>query len=217
MNWTTLAGRTPPWLMPVASGVLAVSLAVTGFWGYSTNRDLEQAQTDLAAGRETIDDQVAQLGGLREDLERAEAAADRLTANVTDLEARVGNQDACIAALEVDGGILGDVADKQIEINNLTADGSVWVEAEVEYEELTTTALDAYFEAYSAAWDGRYDAANEWIDRGNVAVESSDLLVDTMNAEIDKANGLIDEVNAMLDDYAANDISMCLPSQSASS
>lgn len=216
MDSSTLVASGRRWLAPVLCVVLAISLALTGFWAYSLNRDLEEAQSELAAARETIAGQSEQLAALRSDIDREVARGDELSADVAGLEARVANQDACIAALEIDASILNDVADMQIELNNLTAIGSVWAAASDEYDALTGTALDAYYEAYSVAFDGNYAAANEWIASGNVAIASSNAAVDTMNVEIDKANALIEESDALLGEYAANDISMCLPSTDAS-
>lgn len=209
--------RRPPWFLPVASGVLALSLAVTATWGYITNRDLEQTQADLAAAREIVVDQDEQLRALGRNLEREEARADELVADVIALEARVRNQDACIAALDVDASILTDVGTKQREIHNLTAEGSDWAEAIIKREAATDDALDSYFQAYSAAWDGLYAAANDWVERGNAQVRESNVQLSVMNTEIDKVNALLDEVEALLDEYTRNDISICMPSLGSSS
>lgn len=207
MNWGALVRRPPPRLL--ASGVLALSLAATVTWGYITNRDLEQTRADLAAARDTIDDQSSQLAGLRGDLEEEEAGAAELRSTVTDLQttvdelrSSVASSEACASSLAQNVTDLGDILDRQVTLNNLTAEGSIWARASDANTALTNQSDEAWYNAYSAAFDGDYAGANYWVDQAQARIAEANSQVDIMNAEIDKGNAEIDAIDVALAELA---------------
>ena len=209
--------RIPSWALRVAVGVLAVAFVLTATWGYVTASDLGQTRTSLAAADANVSQLSTEVAGLRGDLAEQESRGDALDARVAALTDRVKDQDECIAAQSAGLGLLEQIHSIQVSINNLTAENSVAAKADDARTVAFSAAIDAYFEAYSAAWDGRYQAANNWIDEGNAQGSEAGRQTSIYNAEIDKVNELVGEVETVLDQYAAVDVTSCRTASSASS
>lgn len=203
--------RLPSWLLPALVAALSLALVTTGTWGFITTND-------LSAARATIDQQNLRIAGLQTDLAQEKTRGDGLAASVANLQARVKNQDACIGALAIDASTLNQIAAKQTTLSNMTAKGSTWANASLARDAAEAAALDDYYQAYRAAWDGSYSSANTWVARGNTQIKEASRQLDVMNAEIAKADQLVDEVDGMLGSYATgSDLSVCTAPSSGSS
>jgi septal ring factor EnvC (AmiA/AmiB activator) len=197
-----------PWLR-VTVVLLAVALVGTGTWGYETGQNLARTEHDLATAKATINQDSSQIAALKTNLSAANSRSDDLAAQVTALQARVQNQDACIVALGKAGKLLSDVGTTEVQINNLTAKGSAWAKANDARDTALIAANNDYYNAYSAAWDGSYAAANSWVSKGNAQIDRANKDLDTMDAQIATANELQAEVTGMLQEYDASDLAVC--------
>lgn len=204
-----------PWLR-LTTGFLAVALIGSVSWGYLTSQSLDRTRDELAATQQTLSSTQKDLasankdiGDLESKLRTSQARAAGLASQVSSLQGQVQNQNACISALASAGLILGDAYVQLSVMYNLSAEGSVWSDARGARDVADSAAMDAYFKAYQAAWDGNYATANSWIDRGNAQVRLSNEYLAVMDAEVDKMNRGLDEIDALLSQYSTEDLAIC--------
>ena len=158
-------------------GLFAI-LAVGGvaYLGYTLNRDLEGTRSTLATT-------TSELGSTQASLEETDATmattettlADRtsereaLDAEVADLTGQVATQTECVRLQEAALAELIVISDLQTANFNRTADESTWARAEDKRGENIDQALDSYYEAYKAAFQGSTGTAKNHANRGDAA------------------------------------------------
>jgi chromosome segregation ATPase len=179
--------------------VLGVALSGVTAWGYTATQDLQGQLATSQAQFATSETRLAD--------EQQKTAA--LTSQVTNLNSRVAAQTSCIAALKSKADALERIRLQQVAISNMTAEGSMWAAASVDRTTAFLAALDDYYKAFSAAWDGRKTTANSWIDKGNAEYRRVTEATATMNAEIDKVTSLMNEAYGMLSMAAAINLDAC--------
>lgn len=180
---------------------MTVALVGVGYWGYSNSQDLSRTRDELAATRSSLASEQGaravaegQARLLRTQVDTLTSQNDTMTSRNARLTSQVSAQGACIPALNADYAELQRIGDLQNANFNRTAKGSAWAKANDARQKAMNAAIDDYYEAYSAAFDGRYSAANTWITRGNAQMTKAGRLVKTMNAEIAKVDKSTKEI-----------------------
>ncbi|HET9345057.1 MAG TPA: hypothetical protein VFO05_05080 [Candidatus Limnocylindrales bacterium] len=158
-------------------GIIAV-LAIGGvaFAGYTINQDLSTARTTLAttegelgSTRATLDDTASTLATTETRLAERTTERAALDVEITDLAAQVATQSECVRLQEEALVELIRISDLQTVNFNRTADESAWARAEDKRGENIDAALDAFYEAYKAAFQGSTGTARTHANRGQAA------------------------------------------------
>jgi len=202
-------GRAPA----LIAGVVAlVAIAATAALGYSLDQDLGAARNSLATTTATLGSTTGTLATTTTTLDEttvtlAAASKERegLEREVTELSAQVKTQTDCAARQSTAIGELSRLSNLQTDNFNRTAEKSKWDKADNAREKAITAALDAYYRAYSRAFDGSRSAARVEADKGAKAVArinaeerrmaAEQKLVDAAAGDIEKA---LDALEAQL-------------------
>ena len=157
--------------------ILAI-LAIGGvaFAGYTLNQDLSTTRTTLAtteselgSTRATLDETDATLVTTETELADRTSERETLDGEVTDLVAQVKTQTECVRLQEEALAALITISELQTANFNRTADESTWAKAEEKRGENIDQALDSYYEAYKAAFQGSTTTAKNHANRGDAA------------------------------------------------
>lgn len=183
--------RLPSWWLRAVAGALVVALLGTAFSAY-------RLSSDLSTARATIVSQSDKLARTEASLQAATTRGDQLTAQVATMQAQLQGQKDCMSALQADAATTRQIEDLETKDYNLAAEGSVWAKANTARNAAVAAALDDYYQAYSAAFNGLYASANTWISRGNAQGDVAIRNVATMNAEIKKMDALTNQIEGML-------------------
>lgn len=164
--------------LAILVGALAI-IAIGGVaaFGYSLNQDLAatrstlaSTEADLATTTSTLQTTTSDLGETSNELEAATAERADLDATVAELSAEVAVRTECVtlqtAALEE----LARISDLQTANFNRTAEDSTWAKSSAKRANAVSDALDAYYQAYSKAFDGAITSARDWAAKGKAAV-----------------------------------------------
>jgi len=189
-----------------------VAIGAVAYVGYNVNQDLSSTraslastQGDLGSTKSTLDDKTATLATTKKDLETAKGQKEDLDSQVADLSAQVATQTKCVTLQRSALAELVVISQLQIANSNRTAKDSSWDTAQKRRGDGITTALDEYYKAYSAAFQGSKGTAKTHADLGKAAqAKIADAeqrllnelkLVDTKNTEIETA---INDLEAQL-------------------
>jgi septal ring factor EnvC (AmiA/AmiB activator) len=183
-------------------GVLA-ALAVGGvaYAGYTLNQDLAATRTtlattesDLGSTQTELDETSSTLATTKATLAERTTEREAFDAEITDLSAQVATQTECVDLQEEALAELIRISDLQTENFNRTAEGSAWDTAELKRADWVEAALDEFYAAYTAAFEGATGTAKAHSDKGKAAqakiaeAEAQEIaelnLVDTKAAEI---------------------------------
>ena len=154
----------------------AVAIGAVTYVGYSLNQDLSSSRTtlattqgDLGSTRTTIDETTAKVATTKSDLAAATKQQADLDAQVTDLSAQVATQTECVVLQRAALAELVRISELQTQNFNRTAVGSAWDTAEKRRADGITVALDEFYKAYSAAFQGSTGTAKGHADKGKDA------------------------------------------------
>lgn len=154
----------------------AVAIGAVTYVGYSLNQDLSSSRTtlattqgDLGSTRTTIDETTAKVATTKSDLAAATKQQADLDAQVTDLSAQVATQTECVVLQRAALAELVRISELQTQNFNRTAVGSAWDTAEKRRADEITVALDEFYKAYSAAFQGSTGTAKGHADKGKDA------------------------------------------------
>jgi Tfp pilus assembly protein PilO len=131
----------------------------------------------------------------------AAATAERtaLDETITELSAEVASQTACLAFQTSDLTELTRIAELQTANFNRSAEGSTWAKAEAAREKAIKDALDAYYQAYSKAFDGAISSARAWAAKGKDAEAAIAAQAKQQAAELALIDRSAAEIEAALD------------------
>ena len=167
-------GRAPA----LVAGVVAlVAIAATAALGYSMDQDLAAARTNLTTTTAklgtttgTLATTTTTLGDTTVTLAAATKEREGLETKVTELSAQVKTQMDCAARQSTAIGELSRLSNLQTDNFNRTAEKSKWEKADNAREKAITDALDAYYRAYSRAFEGSRSVARVEADKGAKAM-----------------------------------------------
>jgi hypothetical protein len=161
----------------VIVGALSVlAIAGVGALGYSLSQDLTAtrsslaaSETDLGSTRSTLDDTSVALATTKSELAGAVSSREALDQTIAELSGEVADQTACVVQ-QMDALLeLARISDLQTDNFNRTSDGSTWAVSADKREKAVGNAIDAYYNAYSKAFDGATSAARDWAAKGKDA------------------------------------------------
>jgi hypothetical protein len=194
-------------------GVIAV-LAIAGvaYAGYALNQDLAATRTtlttteaDLGSTQTSLEGTTATLAETETELADKTETKDELIAEVSELAGQVATQTECVRLQEAALVKLIRISNLQTENFNRTAQGSAWDTAETKHADNVEAALDAFYAAYSQAFDGNTSAAKSQADRGknaqsNIAEAQAQLVaeVNLVNTKAAELTAAIDELEKQL-------------------
>lgn len=203
----------------LGTGLVAIAVVALAAYGFVTTQALEQTRAtlasteeDLALARSTLVESNASLAAEQELRKKAELEGASLRNRIAVLEDQVAGRNACVAALQRDADELAKITREQAANFNRLAEDSPLAEAQVAYQDALRDQINAYYNAYAAAWDGRYSSANSWIDRGNAAGRRASAALKTYNAQIKTINAgtaKIDREMTALQENIAATVAMC--------
>jgi septal ring factor EnvC (AmiA/AmiB activator) len=160
----------------VVGVVAALAIGAVAYTGYSLNQDLSATRatlattkTDLGSMRTTLDETSSTLATTRIQLTDKTEARESLDAEIVDLSAQVATQTDCVDQQKDALADLISISDLQTANFNRTAEGSAWETAEKKRSEGIDEALDQFYEAYKAAFEGSTGTATSHSDSGKVA------------------------------------------------
>ena len=195
--------RVPRAPAMVAGVVALVAIAATAALGYSLNQDLAAARSRLTTTTATLGSTTGTLATTATTLDDttatlAAASTERegLETKVTELSTQVTTQMDCAARQSAAIGELSRLSGLQTDNFNRTADKSKWDKADKARDQAITDALDAYYRAYSRAFDGARSAARVEADKGAKAIARINAAKKKMAAEqkiVDAAAGDIEK------------------------
>jgi hypothetical protein len=177
--------------LSVFVALLAI-LAIGGVaaFGYTLNQELNatranvaSTESELGSTKSTLDTTKGQLDTTSTTLTAAKTERATLDAQVADLASQVSSQAKCVglqaAALEE----LTRISDLQTVNNNRTGAASTWDKAERKRSKAVSDALNAYYQAYSKAFDRNLTSARAWAAKGKeyvniVAVQAKQQLAE---------------------------------------
>jgi hypothetical protein len=185
--------------------LLAIGAAV--FYGYTKNQDFGNTRDELAAAesnlgttRESLDDTTATLATTTKELADRTGEKDELVAEVRDLAAQVATQTECVTRQEAALTELIRISTLQTDNFNRTAEGSAWATAEKKRADNIEAALDAFYAAYSLAFEGNQGSARTQSDRGTSAQSNIAEAEAQLVAEVSLVNTKATEITSLLDD-----------------
>jgi len=145
--------------------------------GYSLSQDLTAVRSTLAATegdlgttKTTLTDTSGTLDATTTTLAGAKAERSKLDAEVVDLAAQVASQAECVILQKSALKELGVISGLQTDNFNRTTIGSTWSKSEDKRNKAASDALDAYYQAYSKAFDRNLSSARAWAAKGKEAV-----------------------------------------------
>jgi hypothetical protein len=203
-----ISGRTAAIMV-----VLAIALiGGVAYLGYTLNQDLgstrstlSSTEADLDSANATLDETTADLATTTKSLADATAEQTDLDAQVTELSGHVATQTQCVTLQKEALGKLVLISELQTTNFNRTTEGSAWDTAEKKRAAGITMALDEFYKAYAAAFQGSSGTAKGHSDKGKaaqarIAEAEAQLvaelkLVDSKAAEIEVA---IDELEKQI-------------------
>jgi uncharacterized coiled-coil protein SlyX len=155
-------------------GILAIG-GVTAF-GYSLNQDLTSTratlattETNLGSTRTTLDQTSGRLDETTADLSAATEERTALDDTIEELSAEVASQTECVTLQGADLDELARISGLQNDNFNRTSETSTWAKAADRRVKAVHDALDAYYQAYSKAFDGALSSARAWAQKGKDA------------------------------------------------
>lgn len=161
----------------IAGVVGLVAIVATAALGYSMDQDLAAARNRLMTTTATLGSTSGTLATTTTTLEdttvtlvAATKEREGLETRVTELSAQVKTQTDCAARQSAAIDELGRLENLQTDNFNRTASKSKWEKADNAREKAITAALDAYYRAYSRAFDGSRSAARVEADKGATAM-----------------------------------------------
>lgn len=182
---------------------LALGLVASGAWGVSTKSELDSTRADLATTQgtvtqlqSTLDTVSGQLRTTEGNLAAERQHSDALGANNASLQSQVASLNSCMAELRTEQTEFQALVARQSDNFNATAKGSKWDAARSTQIAQLLKVADAYYDAYSAAWDEHYSSANSFIAKGNAAYKRAVAAAKTMSAEIGKVNAETDALDS---------------------
>jgi hypothetical protein len=189
-------------------GVIALlAIGSVVFLGYSMNQDLATTrrtlgttESDLGSTRTALESTTATLASTRTELEAKTAEEEALIEEVRGLAAQVATQTDCVRQQEAALSELIRISDLQTENFNRTAEGSAWETAEKKRGDNIEAALDAFYAAYSQAFDGNKSGAKAQADRGNNAQSNIAEAEAQLDAEVNLVNTKATEITTLLDE-----------------
>lgn len=157
-----------------AVGLLAIGATIA--WGALLNQDLAAAratlattESSLATTSTTLEATTGDLAAASASLATTTAEREALDAKVEGLAAQVAGQTACVARQTAALAELARISDLQTANFNRTAENSTWARAEAKRDRAIDDALDAYYQAYSRAFQGSTAAARASAANGKAA------------------------------------------------
>jgi hypothetical protein len=182
------------------------AIAAVAFLGYSMNQDLNTTRTnlastegDLGSTRTTLDDTSATLATTTKELADASAERADLDEQIKGLSAQVATQTECVTLQKAALAELIRISDLQTENFNRTAQGSSWDTAEKRRAAGITVALDEFYKAYSAAFQGSSGTAKAHSDKGKEAQAKIADAESRLNTELKFIDGKAAEIQAAID------------------
>jgi hypothetical protein len=170
----------------IGIGVLSIALVASLIWAGTTAKTLSSTQIDLAASARqlvvTTSDVVAgksRAAALGADNAQLVVDKTKLTSDAVQIRSQVSRQTECISALQANATELQRISELATANFNRAAKGSAWAKAK-------TNAINDYYKAYSAAFDGRLSTANSWIAKGNAAIKTEAAQTKIINAATKK-------------------------------
>ena len=153
-----------------------VAIGAVAYLGYTMNQDLNTTRAslastegDLGATRTTLDGTTANLATTAKQLADASAERADLDEQIKGLSAQVATQTECVTLQKAALAELIRISDLQTTNFNRTAQGSAWDTAEKRRADGITVALDEFYKAYSAAFQGSSGTAKAHSDKGKEA------------------------------------------------
>jgi len=205
---TDLSGRRRVRRAPaLVVGVAAlVAIAATVALGYSMDQDLAAARNSLTATTAklgsttgTLATTTTTLGDTTVTLAAASKEREGLETKVTELSTQVKTQIDCAARQSTAIGELSRLSNLQTDNFNRTAEKSKWEKADNAREKAISDALDAYYRAYSRAFDGSRSAARVEADKGAKAVARINAEEKKMATEQKIVDAAADDIEKALD------------------
>ena len=203
--------------LSVIVGVLAiVAIGAVGAYGYSLDRDLGAARStlastvaDLDATTATLEDTDADLAATTTELSAATDERISLDGTIAELSAAVEDQTECVELQSAALDELARISDLQTDNFNRTAENSTWDKSAQKRANAVDDALDAYYEAYSKAFDGNLSSARGWAQKGKdaqtvIAAQATQqaaelALIDRSAAEIEAALDALEQQLASIE------------------
>jgi hypothetical protein len=156
-------------------GVLAIGGSAA--LGYSLNQDLTAARAslastegDLATTKSSLVDTNGTLDATNTSLAGAKEERSGLDAQVSDLAAQVATQAQCVVLQTKALDELSRIEGLQTDNFNRSTENSTWAKAEVKRNKAVGEALNAYYQAYSKAFDRNLSSARAWAAKGKEAL-----------------------------------------------
>jgi chromosome segregation ATPase len=192
-----------------AALVVVVAIALIGgvaYLGYTLNQDLgstrstlSSTEVDLDSTNATLDETSASLASTSEKLADATAERTDLDAQITDLSGQVAIQTECVTLQKAALLELVRISLLQTENFNRTTEGSSWDKAEKKRAANITTALDEFYKAYSAAFQGSSGTAKAHSDKGKTAQAKIAEAEAQLVAELNVVDSKAAEIQAAID------------------
>lgn len=191
----------------VLVGVLA-ALAIGGvaYAGYSLNQDLTATratlattETDLGSTRTTLDNTTSRLATTNTELTNATVEREGLDAEISELSAQVATQTECVRLQEAALAELIVISDLQTANFNRTAENSTWAKSETKRSDGIDAALDEFYAAYKAAFEGSTGTAKGHSDKGKAAQAKIAAAEKQQVAEINLVDQKAAEIQAAID------------------
>jgi hypothetical protein len=186
-------------------GVLVI--AGVAYAGYSLNQDLATTRTtlgttedDLGSTQSTLEETSSTLATTRTQLAERTDARETLDAEITELAAQVASQAECVRLQEAALTELMRLSDLQTESFNRTAEGSAWATADKKRADNIEAALDAFYAAYSQAFEGNKGSAKTQADRGNRAQSNIAEADAELTSQVNTVNTKAGEISVMIDE-----------------
>jgi peptidoglycan hydrolase CwlO-like protein len=193
-----------------AAGLIAVigilAIAAVGYAGYSLNQDLTATrsnlattQGDLGSTKSSLDDTTANLTATTKDVADASAERADLDEQIKGLSAQVATQTECVTLQKAALAELIRISSLQTTNFNRTAQGSAWDTAEKKRADGITVALDEFYTAYSAAFQGSSGTAKAHADTGKAAQAKIAEAEKQLVAELQLVDAKAAEIQAAID------------------
>ena len=195
-------------LVAVGVVVLVAAFGATAAWAASTNGQLTDVRSALAATELELASTSTKLDTTSGQLANAETAvadeanrSKKATSRIGGLESQIERRDACI---DVQSGDLEELRRiLALERKNFarTTTKSTWGKARTASSKALDRAISNMRSAYQSAAAGRLSTANSWISRSNGQVSVSSRQVRIANREIDRINAASKVINKAEDAF----------------
>jgi predicted nucleic acid-binding Zn-ribbon protein len=193
-----------------AAGLVAVigilAIAAVGYAGYSLNQNLTATrsnlattQGDLGSTKSSLDETTANLTATTKDVADASAERADLDEQISGLSAQVATQTECVTLQKTALAELIRISSLQTTNFNRTAQGSAWDTAEKKRADGIKVALDEFYKAYSAAFQGSSGTAKAHADKGKDAQAKIAEAEKQLVAELQLVDAKAAEIQAAID------------------